>query len=65
MPNSNLKTTSLEVTVKNSDDFCAIWPQVKTGLETLENLINNSIAKKAIELVITLGDSIAENTCQL
>ncbi len=57
------KTTSIEVTVKNSDDFCAIWPELKIGLERLESLINNPIAKKAIELVIVTGETISSNTC--
>ena len=65
MSNTKQKTTSIEVTVKNTEDFCAIWPQVKMGLETLENLIENPIAKKAIELVTAFGDTISKNTCQI
>jgi hypothetical protein len=62
---SKEKTTSIEVTVKNSEDFCAIWPELKIGLETLESLINNPIAKKAIELVIVTGETISSKTCNI
>lgn len=55
----------LDVKVENNEDFCTIWPQVKIGLETIKEIIDNVIVKKSIELIIVACDKIAENVCQV
>jgi hypothetical protein len=43
--------------------FCEIWPKVKEGLELLQKIIKNPIAKAAVGIVIGAGDAVAKNLC--
>lgn len=55
----------LDVKVENNEDFYTIWPQVKIGLGTIKEIIDNVIVKKSIELIMVGCDKIAENICQI
>ena len=43
--------------------FCEIWPNAKSGLEVLQSIVKNPIAKAAIGIVITAGDAVASRIC--
>ena len=60
MEKFNLNDISLVSTSKKAE-FCKIWPTVKQGLELLKAMITNPMAKGAITLVITAGDTICGN----
>ncbi|MCC8424456.1 hypothetical protein [Mucilaginibacter sp. UR6-11] len=44
-------------------EFCSIWPNVKSGLEVLQNLLKNPVAKGAVGLVIAAGDAVSKQIC--
>ena len=43
--------------------FCQLWPQARTGLELLQGIIKNPIAKGAIGVVIAAGDAVSQSIC--
>lgn len=49
--------------VENQNQFCTIWPSAKQGLELLQQLIRNPIAKGAISVVIAAGDAVSKTIC--
>lgn len=55
------------ITLEGSDDkrkkFCDAWPTVKSGLQMLADLIKNPIAKGAINVVISAGDTVSGSIC--
>lgn len=55
---------SFEGKPEDKKKFCQIWPDVKAGLFLLQNIIRNPIAKAAIGIVITAGDSIQGFVCK-
>ena len=58
------KDITLTATAEASQGkFCEIWPQARTGLELLQGLIKNPIAKGAIGLVIGAGDAVSKSVC--
>ena len=58
---SDISLVSAPATEKNK--FCDIWPGAKKGLELLQNIIKNPIAKAAIGIVIAAGDAVASKIC--
>ena len=44
-------------------DFCSVWPNVKSGLEMLRDLINRSTVTFAINGIIMLGDALKKKIC--
>ncbi|MCC6289719.1 MAG: hypothetical protein IT249_17725 [Chitinophagaceae bacterium] len=61
---SHYKDISLtETTATVQNKFCDIWPNAKTALEILQQIIKNPIAKAAIGIVISTGDAIAKKLC--
>lgn len=55
---------SLEKTTEAAQGkFCEIWPKAKEGLELLQKVIKNPVAKAAIGIVIAAGDAVAKNLC--
>jgi len=56
-------SNNITLTTQSSNQFCSIWPSVKQGLQLLESLIKNPIAKGAIGLVIAAGDAVAKQIC--
>jgi hypothetical protein len=55
---------TLEKTTEASQGkFCEIWPKAKEGLELLQKVIKNPIAKLAIEIVIAAGDAVSKKIC--
>jgi hypothetical protein len=62
---ANSKDISLEKsTVASQGKFCEVWPQAKTGLTLLQNIIKNPIAKAAIGIVIGAGDAVSKTVCK-
>jgi len=47
----------------NSSKLCAIWPEVKAGLQLLINVIKNPIVKLSIDAIIAAGDAITAKIC--
>lgn len=60
----NVSDISLEGTRDAQEQFCKIWPSVKTGLQLLVGIVKNPIVKAAIEVVIKGGDAIASSICK-
>jgi hypothetical protein len=56
------KNISLTSDAKNAG-FCTVWPSAKEGLQLLEAIIKNPIAKGAIGIVIAAGDAVAKEIC--
>lgn len=48
---------------KGKTEFCKIWPQAQEGLNVLEGIIKNPIAKAAIGIVIAAGDAVSKSIC--
>ncbi len=59
----NVNHITLDVSDDKKQKFCQAWPMVKSGLLMLEDLVKNPIAKGAIKLVITAGDTISASIC--
>ena len=59
----NNKDISLENVDTAKTEFCSIWPTAKKGLEVLEGLLKNPIAKAAIGIVIAAGDAVSKSIC--
>jgi hypothetical protein len=60
---SNSKNISLENVADGKGEFCKLWPSVKTGLQMLQSLVKNPIAKGAIGIVIAAGDAVSKEVC--
>lgn len=61
----NSDNISLEAvtTLDQRPRFCDIWPNAKTGLEMLRDLVKNPVVKVVIGTVIAAGDAIAGKIC--
>ena len=59
----NSKNISLAGTGEEKNKFCTVWAEVKIGLELLQSILKNPIAKAAIGIVIAAGDAVAKETC--
>ena len=63
MERMNIQDISLNESGNLKQEFCKLWPSVKNGLELLAKLVKNPIAKGAINLVISAGDTISSSIC--
>lgn len=54
---ADIKNVSLEKSPE-SVNFCAVWPSAKAGLQVLAGIIKDPIAKRILEMIITLGDGL-------
>ena len=67
MNTNQIVQNSRDITLVNVDqgktEFCKIWPQAKEGLDVLQGIIKNPIAKAAIGIVIAAGDAVSKNIC--
>lgn len=59
----NNKDISLVNVDTAKTEFCSIWPNAKKGLEVLQGIIKNPIAKAAIGIVIAAGDAVSKSIC--
>lgn len=59
----NSKAITLADAPKAKGEFCALWPNVKSGLTVLQSILNNPIAKAAIGIVIAAGDAVTKEIC--
>lgn len=59
----NSQDISLVNVDANKSKFCDLWPQVKKGLQLLEEILKNPIAKAAIGVVVAAGDAVSKNIC--
>ena len=57
----DISLLSAPATSKNR--FCEIWPNAKSALVLLQDIIKNPIAKGAIGIVISAGDAVASRIC--
>ncbi|HKQ07707.1 MAG TPA: hypothetical protein VJ464_21450 [Blastocatellia bacterium] len=46
-----------------SQAFCAVWPQAKQALTTLEGQVTNLALQRCIQAVIKAGDTYYQDTC--
>lgn len=60
---NNKADISITETAAAKNQFCQVWPSVKTGLELLQNLLKNPIAKAAVGIVIAAGDGVSGKIC--
>lgn len=60
---SNRNNISLDIPVAGEGKFCEIWPKAKEGLQLLQSIVKNPIAKAAIAVVIAAGDAVAKTVC--
>jgi hypothetical protein len=60
---SNRKNISLNVPAAGQGKFCELWPKAKEGLELLQSIVKNPIAKAAIAVVIAAGDAVVKTVC--
>ena len=58
---SDISLVSAPAADKNK--FCEIWPNAKTALKLLQDVVKNPIAKGAIGIVIAAGDAVAARIC--
>jgi hypothetical protein len=67
MNSQDIVKNSGDITLVNpavlKGEFCKLWPDVKTGLNLLQSIIKNPIAKGAIGLVIAAGDAVSKQVC--
>ena len=54
---------SLTGTQLEQQNFCSLWPNVKSGLQVLITIVKNPIAKGAIQVVLTAGDAVSSRIC--
>lgn len=48
----------------DSNKFCSVWPSAKAGLEILQSILKDPIAKAAIGIAIAAGDAVAKKICK-
>ena len=61
---SNAKDISLvSAPAGSKNKFCEVWPAAKTGLELLQSIVKNPIAKAAIGIVVAAGDAVSSKIC--
>ena len=60
---ANSGNISLEKAGNTQGEFCKAWPSVKSGLQLLQGIIKNPIAKAAIGIVIAAGDAVSKEVC--
>jgi hypothetical protein len=59
----NAADISLVSSTSTNKKFCEIWPSVKSGLQILQGIVKNPIAKATIGIVIATGDAVAGRIC--
>lgn len=63
---NNIPLNSQDITLENHEktpEFCKLWEGAVSGLQALESIIKNPIAKAAIAIVLAAGNAIAKQIC--